>query len=159
MKRVGDLVVFTLLSLLIFNVMGFSLLTAKADQAKLFTHSDWPMFRHDAQHTGLATEPLTGTPISADFFPKDRAYNWPNPVYDGKTYIRYFIKESANVKIKILDLAGDLVTEFAAPGIGGVDNEVEWNVSGVQSGVYLARIEANSGGNSAIAVVKVAVVK
>ncbi|MBI5475098.1 MAG: VCBS repeat-containing protein [Ignavibacteriae bacterium] len=119
----------------------------------------WPQYQHDAQHTGLATEPLTGTPVSAEFFPKERAYNWPNPVYDGKTFIRYFIKENANVKIKILDLAGDLVTEFAAPGVGGVDNEVEWNVAGVQSGVYLARIEATGGGNTAVAIVKVAVVK
>jgi hypothetical protein len=48
---------------------------------------------------------------------------------------------------------------MSAPGIGGVDNEVEWNVGGVQSGVYLARIEATSGGKSETAIVKVAVVK
>jgi hypothetical protein len=69
------------------------------------------------------------------------------------------VKENASVSIKIFDMAGDLVTEFAGPGIGGVDNEVEWNVSGVQSGVYLARIEASGQGGSGVAVVKVAVVK
>lgn len=119
----------------------------------------WPQYQHDAQHTGLATEPLTGKPISSAFFPKDRAYNWPNPVYDGKTFIRYFIQDNATVKIKIFDLAGDLVTEFAGPGVGGVDNEVQWNVAGVQSGVYLARIEANGAGKTETAIVKVAVVK
>lgn len=119
----------------------------------------WPQYQHDAQHTGLATEPLTGFPLSSAFFPKERAYNWPNPVYEGKTYIRYFVKENATVKITILDLAGDLVTEFPGPGRGGVDNEVEWNVRDVQSGIYLARIEATGGGKTETAIIKVAVVK
>lgn len=119
----------------------------------------WPQYQKDAQHTGLATEPLTGTPISSAFFPQERAYNWPNPVYDGKTFIRYFVKENASVSIRIFDLAGDLVTEFAGPGIGGVDNEVAWDVKDIQSGVYFARIEASGAGGSGIAVVKVAVVK
>jgi hypothetical protein len=119
----------------------------------------WPQYQHDAEHTGLATEPLAGTPLSSAFFPKERAYNWPNPVYEGKTYIRYFVKENATVKIKILDLAGDLVTEFSGPGRGGVDNEVEWNVRDVQSGIYLARIEATGGGKTETAIIKVAVVK
>jgi hypothetical protein len=119
----------------------------------------WPQYQHDARHLGLAIEPLSGTPLTTSFFPKERAYNWPNPVYDGRTFIRYFVSENATVKIKIFDVAGDVVTEFNGPGIGGVDNEVEWDVSGVQSGVYLARIEASSGGKSDVAIVKVAVVK
>jgi Na+-transporting methylmalonyl-CoA/oxaloacetate decarboxylase gamma subunit len=52
MKSVGCLVVFALLALLIFNVMGFSSLTAKADKENLFTPNDWPIFRHEAHHTG-----------------------------------------------------------------------------------------------------------
>jgi hypothetical protein len=119
----------------------------------------WPQYQGDERHTGIALGNLGGSPVSAAFFPKERAYNWPNPVYDGKTYIRYFISEKATVKIKILDLAGDLVTEFDGPGVAGVDNEVEWNVKDVQSGVYLARIEATGSGKSEVAVVKVAVVK
>jgi hypothetical protein len=119
----------------------------------------WGQYQHDAQHTGLATEPLTSSPFSSAFFPKERAYNWPNPVYDGKTFIRYYVGGDATVKIKILDLAGDLVTEFAGPGVGGVDNEVEWNVKDVQSGIYLARIEANGSGKTETTIVKVAVVK
>ena len=119
----------------------------------------WPQYQKDAQHTGLAVEPLTGTPLSSEFFPENRAYNWPNPVYNGKTFIRYFVKEDAAVSIKIFDLSGDLVTELAGPGVGGLDNEVEWNVGGVQSGIYFARIEANGAGANGVAVVKVAVVK
>jgi len=48
---------------------------------------------------------------------------------------------------------------LSGPGVAGVDNEVEWNVADVQSGIYLAHIEANGAGKSEVAVVKVAVVK
>jgi hypothetical protein len=120
----------------------------------------WPQYLRDAQHTGASFEPLSGTPLSSEFFPAGRAYNWPNPVYDGRTFIRYFVKDNASVNIKVFDLAGDLVTTIAnAPGVGGVDNEVEWKVTDVQSGVYFARIEANSPAGNGVAVVKIAVVK
>lgn len=119
----------------------------------------WPQYQKDEQQSGLALEPLTGSPLSPRFFPADRAYNWPNPVYDGTTFIRYFVKDDATVNIKVFDLAGDLVTEFAGPGIGGVDNEVEWNVRDVQSGVYFARIEANGSAGGGVAIIKVAIVK
>ena len=123
------------------------------------TSLPWPQYQKDAGHSGLATEASGGSPISSTFFPASRAYNWPNPVYDGRTHIRYFVKENAAVTIKIFDLAGDLVQELTGPGIGGVDNEVEWNVGDVQSGIYLARIEARGASASGVAVVKVAVVK
>jgi hypothetical protein len=119
----------------------------------------WGQYQGDARHSGLALTPLTGSPRAQEFFPADRAYNWPNPVYNGSTFIRYFVKDNATVSIKIFDLAGDLVTEFAGPGVGGVDNEVEWQIGVVQSGVYLARIEASGQGGGGTAVVKVAVVK
>ncbi len=119
----------------------------------------WPQYQKDAQHTGLVTEPVDGAPVSSAFFPPERAYNWPNPAYDGRTYLRYFVKENATVRIKIFDLAGDLVTEISAPGIGGMDNEVLWDLRDVQSGVYFARIEASGAGQSGVAIVKVAVVK
>lgn len=119
----------------------------------------WGQFGQNARRTGLAPEPDAGTPLSRAFLPEDRAYNWPNPVYGRSTFIRYFVRESASVSVRIFDLAGDLVAEFSGPGVGGVDNEVAWDVSDVQSGVYFARIEASGGGENAVAVVKVAVVK
>jgi hypothetical protein len=48
---------------------------------------------------------------------------------------------------------------MAGPGAGGVDNEVEWDVRDVQSGVYFARIEAQSGSQNGSAIVKIAIVK
>jgi len=63
------------------------------------------------------------------------------------------------VHIKIFDPAGDLVTEFDAPGVGGFDNEVEFDASGIQSGIYFAHIQANSSSNSGYAIIKIAVVR
>ena len=95
-----------------------------------------------------------------DFFPTDRAYNYPNPVYDNQTYIRYFVSEDSKINIKIFDLAGDFVDELNADARGGLDNETVWNVSNIQSGVYLARIEATgASGKSDSKIIKIAVVK
>ena len=105
----------------------------------------WPMYLHDAQHTGYEGSAPVPRPLTSEFFPASRAYNWPNPVdraHGYKTHIRYYVKNPANVHIRIFDLAGDQVTEFDGPGAGGLDNEVDWNVANIQSGIYFARIEA-----------------
>ncbi len=119
----------------------------------------WPQYQHDAQHSGLDVSVITGgVPLSNEFFPKNRAYNWPNPVYDRTTQIRYYLNDDARVHIKIFDLAGDLVTEFDGAGVGGRDNETVWDVSGVQTGIYYAHIEASGPAASGAVVIKIAVV-
>lgn len=95
-----------------------------------------------------------------EFFPVERAYNYPNPVYEGTTNIRYFVSEDAKINIKIFDLAGDYVAELIDDAQGGFDNETIWNVGDIQSGVYLARIEAiGNSGKTESAIIKIAVVK
>ena len=119
------------------------------------------MYLHDARHGGFEGLPSSGRPAS-EFFPASRAYNWPNPVGRGrgyKTHIRYYVARDAKVTIKIFDMAGDLVTAIDAPGSGGLDNEVEWDVSNIQSGVYFAHVEASGSGTTAAAVIKIAVIK
>lgn len=98
--------------------------------------------------------------LTNEFFPESKAYNYPNPVYDGSTLIRYFVSEDSKISIKIFDLAGDFVAELNDNARGGFDNETKWDVGNIQSGVYLARIEANStSGKSESKVIKIAVVK
>jgi hypothetical protein len=122
----------------------------------------WPQFLHDARNTGLSDTLLAAPPPASTFFPASRAYNWPNPVdraHGYKTHIRYFLNSAASVHVRIIDLAGDQVTEFDAPGTGGLDNEVEWDVSAIQSGIYFAHIDAAGSGGSGSAVIKIAVIK
>jgi len=95
-----------------------------------------------------------------DFFPINKAYNWPNPVYGNSTNIRYYVSEDSDVKIKIVDLAGELVTELNNKARGGFDNETVWDVSKIQSGIYYAYLEVKgSNGNIANKIIKIAVVK
>jgi hypothetical protein len=119
----------------------------------------WPQYGRDSRHSGMDLTPLRVVASTSAFFPPDRTYNWPNPVYSGQTFFRYFVKDNATVNIKIFDMAGDLVTTLTGQGTGGIDNEIPWDVSHVQSGIYFARIEASSGGTSGVKIVKVAVVK
>lgn len=96
----------------------------------------------------------------SEYFPKSKAYNWPNPVYEGQTNIRFFVSKDSDVVIKIFDVAGDLVEELKDRAIGGFDNEIAWDVSNIQSGVYFAHLNVNSsGGNADYKIIKIAVVK
>jgi hypothetical protein len=124
------------------------------------TPHPWPMYLHDARHSGFEDLPSPGIAAGGDFLPAPRAYNWPNPVTsaDGfKTHIRYYGARDARVTGKIFDM--DLVTELHGNGVGGLDNELEWDVAGIQSGVYFGHIEAEGTGANGHAVIKIAVVK
>jgi len=98
--------------------------------------------------------------ITDSFLPKERVYNYPNPVYSSTTNIRYYVTENSKINIKIFDLAGDYVAELTDIADGGMDNETIWDVADIQSGIYLARVEAVSEtGKSESAVIKIAIVK
>lgn len=120
---------------------------------------DWSEIFADPMNRSFIAQALSNNTIN-EFFPVSKAYNYPNPVYGGETAIRYFVSEDSKINIKIFDLAGDFAAELNDNAQGGMDNETYWNVSDIQSGVYLARIEATgSSGRSESVVIKIAVVK
>ena len=87
-------------------------------------------------------------------------YNWPNPVYEHQTYIRYFLNgNAATVAVKILDLARALVTSLTGTAFSNSENEITWNVADVQSGIYYGVVEANIDGATETRIIKIAVVK
>ena len=94
------------------------------------------------------------------FFPANKAYNYPNPVYSGETKIHYYVSEDSKIDIKIFDLAGDFVAELKDNAQGGMEKETPWNVDNVQSGVYFARIQAQGvSGKTETNIIKIAVIK
>jgi len=122
-------------------------------------NSYWSGPAGNSMNNAFVPAPQSINKIS-DFFPLNRAYNWPNPVYGGDTKIRYFVSESSNINIKIFDLAGGLVAELNDQAIGGFDHETNWNVSNIQSGIYYAHIQVNAqSGKSASKNIKIAVIK
>ena len=127
--------------------------------SSILSRIDWAETNGNNANTSNLAK-ASETEKNNSFFPTSRAYNYPNPVYDGETAIRYFVGEDSKVNIKIFDLAGDFVAELNDDALGGLDNETVWNVSNIQSGVYLARIEASgSSGKTESVIIKIAVVK
>ncbi len=119
----------------------------------------WTQYLKDSRHSNYDATAGGTTPASTEFLPKSRVYNWPNPVYGSTTQIRYYTPEDASISIKIFDLAGMKIAELNALSKGGLDGEVPWDVTKVQSGVYLARIEATGSSKSEVAIIKIAIVK
>ncbi|KAA3612623.1 MAG: T9SS C-terminal target domain-containing protein [Calditrichaeota bacterium] len=119
----------------------------------------WLNYGGNRHHTRSNTIQRTPQNIDGDLLPEKYAYNYPNPTEGSLTTIRYRLAEDATISIKIFDLAGDLVDEFPGTGNGDVDNEVQWNVSGIQNGVYMARIEAKSSSKNGVAIFKISVIK
>jgi len=120
----------------------------------------WKNFLKDRFHSNYNTQSNYIAPGYTEKLPKDKVYNWPNPVYDGKTFIRYYINGSAGVvSIKILDLSGELITSLPSKNVSNADNEVVWDVASVQSGVYYGVIEATVDGTKETKIIKIAVVK
>ncbi|TDI91117.1 MAG: T9SS type A sorting domain-containing protein, partial [Caldithrix sp.] len=91
--------------------------------------------------------------------PEKLVYNYPNPTEGNSTTIRYTLNSPAQVRIKIYDLAGQLVDELQGTGFGQAENEVIWGLENIESGVYLAHVEADGDGNKGAAIIKIAVVK
>jgi hypothetical protein len=119
----------------------------------------WKNYLGDKLHSNnnFRTE---GTSLSGPCLPKDKFYNWPNPAYGTSTNIRYFLgNDAGTVKIKILDLSGELVTTLNGTNYKGFDNEVVWYTNNVQSGIYIAVIQLEGGSCSESASIKIAVVK
>jgi hypothetical protein len=129
--------------------------TGLIDTAKIF----WKGFLVDYSHSNYLNFTSIPNIKSSELLPKKFAYNWPNPVYSGSTNIRYFLGRSGTVKIKIVNLAGELVEELNGTSYAGMDNEVQWNISKIQSGIYFAQITASGSGEEQSQVVKIAVVK
>lgn len=120
----------------------------------------WKNYLKDKYHSNYNTQSNYIAPSYTEKLPKDKVYNWPNPTYDGKTYIRYYINGTAGVvSIKILDLSGELVTALPSKNVSNADNEVVWDVSTVQSGIYYGVIEATIDGTTETKIIKIAVVK
>jgi M6 family metalloprotease-like protein len=120
----------------------------------------WAMYGYDAGHTNYFPKDSMSPvpPVAGDLLPAKMAFNYPNPA-KGQTKIRYFLKQDAQVNIRIFDLSGMLVDEFTGPGEGRIHNERLWDCSRFASGVYLCRVEAKSETQNQVVFFKMALVK
>lgn len=97
---------------------------------------------------------------SGQVMPENQVFCYPNPAAEGFTNIRYSLAENVSkVSIRIYDVAGELVTELKNNAVTPGDHEVVWNIGDVQSGAYLARVEAKTASGNSVKFIKIAVVK
>lgn len=69
--------------------------------------------------------------------------NYPNP-FNPKTVIPFTINSSCQVKMKVFDLSGKLISTLLNLKLNTGSYEVEWYASECSSGVYFYRIEAGN---------------
>lgn len=120
----------------------------------------WGSARANQQGTGslvvdVSTEPSNDTGLLTD----SETYNWPNPIREGRTMLRFKTSEDASVRITVVDLSGALVEEIDVGDVrGGIPTEIEWATE-ASSGVYFARVTATAGGREETQLIRMAIIR
>ena len=88
----------------------------------------------------------------------DWLYCWPNPTSD-ESHIRITLSYAAHANVKVFDIAGRQVAELSGASTLPGPFEVLWDVSNVESGVYIGQVTTKGDGGEEQAQVKIAVVR
>ena len=101
--------------------------------------------------TGVHYEPDNSRKI------RTKAYNYPNPITDGFTTFRFFVRspEVSEVKVNIYNAAGYLVEDNLINNVltHYEFNEIIWDASQFDAGLYLAEIKPNVGSSELVRLV------
>ena len=130
------------------------------DVAEDTSKNFWPMGGHDAAGSYVFDQRFlpSPAPLTASL-PDELFFNYPNPVTNGTTTIRYFLGQGASsVSLKIFDLSGLEIIAMSGTTSQG-DNEVSWNCDDITPGVYRCVIEANFDGPTETAFTDIAVIR
>ncbi|MFQ6612978.1 MAG: T9SS type A sorting domain-containing protein, partial [Fidelibacterota bacterium] len=112
----------------------------------------------NARKIALTTDPLN--PDQSRLINWKKTYTYPNPSYGDKVTIRMAIETASKVEIEIYDIAGYPVKKMRLSSlITGTTNEISWNLDGIQSGVYFARIQVSKGNKTDEKIIKIGVIK
>jgi M6 family metalloprotease-like protein len=107
----------------------------------------------------LASRNLVVQP-GQEILPVKKTFCYPNPTQGQSTNIRYTLTQAVDkVSIGIFDMTGELVQELAAPSTAIGDHDMTWSIASIQSGVYIARVEAQAADKNSVVFIKIAVVK
>lgn len=96
---------------------------------------------------------------SIDLLNLDETYNWPNPVRNGQTSIRYQSRVGASIVIIVAQPSGKIVhkTEFEAGS--SLPESYQLNTNNLASGVYLVSVNASLNGQTQKKIIKMVVVQ
>jgi photosystem II stability/assembly factor-like uncharacterized protein len=89
---------------------------------------------------------ITFNPPSGEYINPDNFYlyqNYPNP-FNPTTKIRYSVPQTSTVHIKVYDVLGNEISTFVNEEKPAGEYEVEFNGSGLPSGVYFCQLRAEN---------------
>jgi hypothetical protein len=120
----------------------------------------WIDYLGGPTHNNFARTTLPSPVVSANhLLVKSSILTYPNPSPGGNVKIRYYLLNTAGIKIKIFNILGQQVTEIQSTGEPLTDNESIWDTSRMASGIYFAKIEAHGSNRTETAIIKMAIVK
>ncbi len=122
--------------------------------------NEWPMYYSDEINSNIIEiDYVNEEIIDNNLIDKKRTYVYPNPVRNGKTTIRVQNNSADKINLKIYDSAGYFVDEIQS----NIDSnssvwETEWDVSAIESGVYLIKLTASNTNREESTIIKVGVI-
>ena len=119
-------------------------------------HSYWLNPMSNTMNNGIVSGPITrqGLEYTMEGIDLSKTYNYPNPISNGSTKFRFFVINSNYIKIKIYDAAGILIDTLDSNILNQNEyNEVYWNASRFESGLYFAEIKSDLGESKLIKIV------
>ena len=110
-------------------------------------------FNGNFEYFSLNNEVNVGIPQKFEL-----SQNYPNP-FNPSTSINFDLPFDAKVSIKVFDLSGKEVATLVNGAITAGYHSVNFNASGLSSGVYFYRINAEGSGNNFVATKKMSLIK
>ncbi len=92
---------------------------------------------YNASSTPIGIQQIS-TEVPDDY---DLSQNYPNP-FNPNTVIRFQIRRSSDVRLVVYDILGKQITELVNQNKNAGTYEVDWNASGIPSGVYYYKLSA-----------------
>jgi len=121
------------------------------------TRSSWRGYMNTPKNWGAFDGQLGAIPTSHVLL--GNFYIYPSPVtHHGR--VRFYLYQNADVQIDILDISGRKIGGVKPARVTANEyNEVEFDFTNESNGIYLVRVEVNSGGKKEVKFKKFAVLK
>lgn len=107
-----------------------------ANDAKLY----WNGYKNGPERHACVYTPACGSPPPVAHMD---IYAFPNPAEKGNVRIRIIPTKNGNANIKIYDLAANLLFKDVKEVSANKNNEFEWNIDNVSSGIYFAIVNVD----------------
>ena len=122
--------------------------------------NEWTTWYGDDNNSkSIKIDYIKETTQSNDIIDKKRTYVYPNPVRDGKATIRVFNYSAEKTNLKIYDAAGYFIEEIQSNiDVKNGIWEAEWDVSDIESGIYLIKLIVSSQNSEESTILKVGVI-